>query len=109
MNKFRRRYKVGILSQPKQLDAEESQEIYMASMEEWKTFLNSRAWKDLQTYMQSAVEEAKELLSLDLSDRAIQESDDSLRGGIKIARRFLAFPSEQLEELEDISEQAKDA
>jgi len=90
---------VGILCQP--CEAAEEQKGYLASIEEWKRFLMSRCWKDLEFFMSGSVEDAKDLLSLAPNERSIQESDEALRGGLKVLRSVLAFPEDQILELEN--------
>lgn len=88
---------MGISSQ--QRDAEDVR--YYASAEEWRSFLSSRIWQDLRTFLEVSMEDGKELLSLEPEERAISASDDTLRGGIRMLRRVLAFPKDQMEELEN--------
>ena len=88
---------MGILWQ--QQEAEEIQ--WEASAEDWKQFLQTRCWRDLKQYLQISLEDGKELLSLDFEERAIAETDETLRGGIKMLRRIIAFPEEQMRELEN--------
>ena len=81
------------------LDAEEIQ--WQATAENWKEFLRAPVWRDLRQYIEISMNDAKELLSIDLEERAIKESDDKLRGGLKMLKALLAFPTEQMEELEN--------
>lgn len=82
-----------------QRDAEDIR--YYATVEEWRSFLSSRIWQDFRTFLEVSMEDGKELLSLEPEERAIAASDDTLRGGIKMLRRVLSFPKDQMEELEN--------
>lgn len=97
MSRYKGRSNVGTSSQ--QREAEEVR--YHATAEDWKSFLLSKGWQDLKTFLEVSKEDGKELLSMEPEERAIAASDDTLRGGIRMLRRVLAFPREQLEELEN--------
>jgi len=84
-----------------QLEAEEIE--WEASAEDWEAFLRTKCWRDLKQYLRISLEDGKELLSLCEEERSAPETDDSLRGGIKMLRRILSFPEEQLRELADDS------
>lgn len=74
--------------------------VYVATLEEWGTFLKSRVWKDFETYISDSIEDGKDLLTMGPSERSVAVSDETLRGGIAMLRRVFDFPHIQVRELE---------
>lgn len=74
--------------------------VYVATLEEWRTFLKSRIWKDFETYLSDSIDDGKDLLTIEPNERSVPVSDETLRGGIAMLRRVLDFPQIQIRELE---------
>ena len=77
------------------------EEDYLAGTEEWKAFMTTKIWHDIQLFLVDRIELNRDLLEMKPEERSKEQTDSELRGENQLARLMLEVPDLILKDIEE--------